>query len=43
MLFHADRNVKENMLNYMKREAEDSIAKRNENKAQLRNEDRMRI
>ena len=43
MLFHADRNVKENMLSYMKKEAEDSIARKNENKAQHKNEDRMRI
>lgn len=43
MLFHADRNVKENMFQFLKREAEDHLAKKNENKNLKRNEERMRI
>jgi hypothetical protein len=43
MLFHADRNVKENMFQSLKREAEFNISKKNEDKMMKRNEDRMRI
>ena len=43
MLFHADRNVKENMFQTLKREAEINIARKNEERILKRNEERMRI
>lgn len=40
MLFHADRNVKENLFNMYKKDAQDQITKKNELKMQKINEER---
>jgi hypothetical protein len=40
MLFHADRNVKENLFNMYKKDALDHMAKKSEIKMQIKNEER---